>query len=152
MDLTNVFQLLNDHKWQAVAVLVLGYLVRLLQCDTKVPLDLPVKFRIPVEMILAIATGVVGKLEIPGTTWQIACAWGAVAGLMLVTGRTSIQNVTGQDPALFVPLKAPEDQKCPATASPAIKSTGSTIITPIEIPVVHVSSVADEKNDETKPL
>lgn len=133
----SVVQLLQSGKYEALTALGIAYLVRLLQSDTKIPFDLPTKYRAPLEMVLALGSGVITK-QVSGLTWKASLVWGGMTGLLLITGRTTITEVLGKEPAILVPLK-------PVTG---VVGTGrDKIATPLEIPVSNKVPTAVESVD-----
>jgi hypothetical protein len=139
----SVIALLQSGKWIAGTVVVLGYLVRLLQSDTALPFTLPTKWRVAVEMVLALVSGLLAQ-HLNGLTWTQTLVWTALTGMLLVTGRTTITEILGNEPSFLVPLKK---------VGAGVVGTGSAKIdTPVEVPIPHnANSVYVKKDETTKP-
>lgn len=77
----DVQRLLADfqaHRWLPVAVVVLGYLVRLVRCDSRFPINLPPRWQPVVAIVLGQAYAVVVAVT-GGMRWP----WAIVEGFIV---------------------------------------------------------------------
>lgn len=73
--LTTFLDLYRDHKWAAIAVIVIGYLVRLFSSDTKFPVTVPDRWK-PVLVIVLGQAYACAQMISNGTKWQSAVLQG----------------------------------------------------------------------------
>lgn len=71
--------------WVPVATFIVGLLVRLMKDDTKIPVNLPKKWRPYVAIALGVALGVIEKIA-AGSTWKTAVGGGLLAGGFAIVG------------------------------------------------------------------
>lgn len=87
MDSQALLDLVLQHKWWALAALVIGTIVRLLKSDGPIPFNLPSKYRPWLAVALGVVAGVVDKIA-TGTAWKDALAGGLVAALFAMGGHS----------------------------------------------------------------
>lgn len=85
---TDVFQLVptllslfQQHAWMALAVLVMGFVTRVLKSDTKFPIDIPSRWQ-PV-IVLVLGQAYAGLQAVAGgVAWKTAVTQGLVASFL----------------------------------------------------------------------
>jgi hypothetical protein len=81
MNPENLGDFLMNHKWVAVASLIVWAVVRMLKSDTKIPLDIPPRVRAIAALVLGAVAGALDKLLANGEPrWQDALWNGLAAG------------------------------------------------------------------------
>jgi len=83
-DVMAIGQLVVDHKWVAVASVVIGLLVRLSKTDVRWFPTLDARWRALLAVVLGVASGVLDKVA-TGTAWAPALIGGLVSGMLAVT-------------------------------------------------------------------
>jgi len=83
--LDQIFSLVQDNKWWALAVLLIGLVIRLLKSDGPIPIEIPPKWRAPLAAFLGIVAGVIDKIA-TGTAWKNALLGGLLAAAMAAFG------------------------------------------------------------------
>jgi hypothetical protein len=82
---TQIIEFLTQHKWIALAAVVINLIVRLLKSDTKIPIDIPAAWRAPLALALGAAAGALSKLvESGNTSWRDALTQGAAAAVLAI--------------------------------------------------------------------
>lgn len=81
----DIGKLVLEHKWYALAALLIGLVIRLLNEDTKIPITIPGRWKAPLALALGIVAGLFGKLA-GGSTWTEAFAWGLGAAVAAIMG------------------------------------------------------------------
>ncbi len=97
MNPDQLFDFVMQRKWVAVAAIVIGIIVRLLKSDTKIPIDIPPRWRAPLAVALGGAAGALDKLaEQSDVTWTSALVKGLVAaGIAMITHTLVIDSARG---------------------------------------------------------
>lgn len=129
MDPSQLGDFIAQHKWVAVAAIVIGLVVRLLKSDTKLP-TVPPRARIWLALGLGVASGVLEKVS-TGTTWTNALVDGLVAALLAVTSHEAIiaSLRSGKElpvPGLMVDGKAPSPTAPVTVEAPGAVETRAT--------------------------
>ncbi len=120
-EVSKVVELLRAHAWVPVSAIIIGLVVRLLKSDTKIPIDIPGRYRTPLVYVLALLAGVLEKVA-TGSAWLPALVNGALAGLFAQQGHLLVIDSlrSGKElaiPGLIVPGAAPAPGK-PITVRP----------------------------------
>ena len=89
MEAQALFDLAMQHKWIALSALLIGFVIRLLKSDTKLPVDIPPRYRVWVALGLGIAAGVLDNVA-NGTPWKTAIIGGLSAAMVAITGHGAI--------------------------------------------------------------
>jgi hypothetical protein len=117
MNIESFVTLVLAEKYVIVAALVIGVLVRVVKSDTKLPINIPPRYRVWLALALGAFASVLERVA-TGIDWKQAAVDGAFAALLAVTGHNvivgSIRN--GKD----VPLPA-------AMMDPATTATRSKV-------------------------
>lgn len=124
LDTENIMQsnslaaLVAAHKWYALAAIVVGFLIRILKDDTKLP-TIPARVRPWISVAAGIVALALDKLA-AGASWKIALVNGAiVGGLPIVAHQLGIESVLGgKEVPLPAALLAKEDGPKPPTGTP----------------------------------
>jgi small basic protein len=91
MDPQQLIDIVMQRKWVALAALVIGLVVRLLKSDTKIPIDIPPKYRVWLALALGGAAGALDKLAgQSNVTWTTALVQGLVAALLAILGHNVV--------------------------------------------------------------
>lgn len=85
-----MLELLKTHQYLILAVLGVGYLLRLLQPDSKFPIDVPARYQAAVLLVLGQVYGVLIALQ-AGTYWVQAVLSGLSVSLIVVVLRSLFQ-------------------------------------------------------------
>ena len=85
MDIDQIIALAAAHKWAAAAALVIGFVVRLTKTDTKVPIDVPAKWRAPLALVLGQVSGVLEHVA-ASTAWKAALLGGLASTVVAILG------------------------------------------------------------------
>jgi hypothetical protein len=90
-----LFTLIAQHNWVAIAALVIGFLVRLLKSDTKLPITLPAGVRPWLALVFGAGAGVLEHV-MSGMSWGEALTGGLVAALTAIAGHdTLVEGLRG---------------------------------------------------------
>lgn len=90
-----LFELIAQHNWVAVAALVIGFLIRLLKSDTKLPVTLPAGVRPWLALVLGAGAGVLEHV-MSGMSWGEALTGGLIAALTAIAGHdTLVEGLRG---------------------------------------------------------
>lgn len=121
MDSDQIAQLIEQRKWVPVAALVIAFVTRLVKSDTKLPIDVPARWRIWLVIGLGVSSGVLEHV-IAGKTWTSALIGGAVSAALAVLGHETIiaSLRAGKEipvPGLMVPGTRPSPT-APVTVPP----------------------------------
>lgn len=124
LTLDNLGDLVAQHKWVAVAAVVIGTLTRLAKSDTKIPIDIPPRYRVWLAFGLGVASGVLEKMVDGGTTWTSAIVGGLISAALAVIGHnTVIDSIRGGKeivvPGLTIPGVPPAPGKPPSIKPPS---------------------------------
>jgi hypothetical protein len=97
MDPTEIIALVTQHKWVAIAALVVGMILRLVKDDVTFPVNISPKWRVWLALGLGGASGALNKLvEAGNTTWTTALTQGLLAaGLAIVSHNVFIDSLRG---------------------------------------------------------
>lgn len=91
MDPQQLIDLVTQKKWIAIAALVIGFVVRLLKSDTKIPVDIPPRYRVWLALALGGAAGALDKLVgQEGVTWTAALVQGLLAAVLAIVGHNVV--------------------------------------------------------------
>lgn len=120
-----ILKLALAHKWLAVSVIAIGSAVRLLKSDTKIPIDIPPKYRVWLAMLLGVVSGVMESVS-TGMPWKQAILNGLSAAMVAVLGHNVIVDSMrgGKEfavPWLTIPGAPPSPGKPPSIPPPAPK-------------------------------
>lgn len=80
-----LFDLIADHQWVAVAALVVGFLVRAIKSDTRLPITLPPRVRPWLALGLGAVSGVLEHV-VTGVSWRDALLGGLASALAAMAG------------------------------------------------------------------
>jgi len=113
--------MIEQHKWVPLAALVIGLVVRLLKSDTKIPIDIPPRWRVWLAFGLGIVSGIL-ETVITGVPWQSAIIGGLVSTALAVLGQNVVIDSlrAGKEfplPGLIIPGTQPAPDK-PVTIRP----------------------------------
>lgn len=81
--------LVADHQWVAASALVVGFTVRILKTDTKIPINIPARVRPWLALSLGAGAGILERVQ-SGISWRDALAGGLVAGLTAIAGHDTL--------------------------------------------------------------
>lgn len=109
-DIQALLDLAMQHKWVAVAALVVGMLTRAMKEDsTFLPFVVPSRWRPLLALGLGIASGVLQKVS-TGTPWREALLGGAISGVLAIIGHdVIIEGLRGGKELPLGTMKKPED-------------------------------------------
>ncbi len=129
MNAEQITALIKAHAWIPLAAIVIGLIVRLLKSDTKIPIDIPPRWRAPLAVLLGVVASILDKVA-TGTPWKDAVIGGATAtALAMVTHNLVIGSMRdGKEfvvPGLIKPGVAPGPNKPPSLPPPANTSMDS---------------------------
>lgn len=118
MDPQVISQLIAERKWVLLSALVIGFVVRLLKSDTKIPIDIPSKYRVWLALALGLVSGVLEKAAV-GLSWKDAILNGLAAWVIAVLGHnTVVESLRGGKeinvPGLVKPGVPPSPGKPPS--------------------------------------
>lgn len=117
----DIGRLVLEHKWYALAAVLIGLVIRLLNEDTKIPITIPPRLRAPLALALGIVTGLLGKLA-DGQTWTSALTWGVGAAVTAIMGHVLvIKSLAGGKEVPLPGLTKKDDDK---PADPPTKPNG----------------------------
>lgn len=104
MDPQQLTDFILQRKWVALAALVIGFIVRLLKSDTKIPIDIPPQWRVWLALGLGAASGVLDKfVEAGNTTWTSALVQGLVAAVVAIISHNVVIDSLNGGKELNVP-------------------------------------------------
>lgn len=114
--------LIIQKKWIALMALLLGFTVRLLKSDTKIPINIPPQYRVWLALGLAPIAGAFDKWA-AGTTWTTAMVEGLIASVMaIVSHNVVVDSMRGGRefvvPGLIKPDVSPGPGKPPSIKPP----------------------------------
>ena len=89
MNTQSIYALLDSHQYVLLTAVIIGFIVRLLKSDTKIPIDVPPRLRIWLAFALGAGAGVLEKVA-GGTPWKPALFDGAVAAVAAVLGQNVV--------------------------------------------------------------
>lgn len=127
MDIAALTALIEQHKWVPLAALLIGLVVRLLKSDTKIPIDIPPRWRIWLAFALGAVSGVLQAIT-TGTPWRAALAGGLASTTLAVLGQNVVVDSLrgGKEfviPGLIKPDVAPSPGK-PVSLKPPPNDKG----------------------------
>lgn len=122
MNPAEIVALISAHKWVPLAALVVGLCVRLLKSDTRIPIDIPPRWRIWLAFALGGASGVLQAIT-TGTSWSDALIGGIVSTVMAILGQNVVVDSLrgGKEipiPGLIKPGVSPGPGKPPSLKPP----------------------------------
>ena len=101
LDPATVLSWVQDHKWAPIIALIVGFAVRLLKDDTKLPASLPAIWRpwfaLVLSMVGADCVAVLG-----GAPWASTIETGAIACLLAILGHETV--VEGVRKGIEIPI------------------------------------------------
>jgi hypothetical protein len=124
MDPSQLGDLIAQHKWVAVSAIVIGFAVRLIKSDTKIPINIPPRARIWLALGLGVLAGVLEKVA-TGATWTKALADGLVAALLAVTSHEAIIASLRSGKELPIPGLMVEGARPAPTAPVTVEAPGA---------------------------
>lgn len=135
MDPQQLADLIVQKKWIALMALCIGLVVRLLKSDTKIPIDIPPKYRVWLAIGLVPVAAAVNRVA-AGNTWTTSLVEGAIAaGLAIVSHNVVIGSIRGGKelplPGLIKENTPPGPGKPPTIPPPPGDSLTPQINTPI---------------------
>lgn len=130
--------LIDQRKWVPLAAVVIGFVVRLLKSDTKIPITIPPRARIFIVFGLGVASSVLEKV-VEGKTWTSALVGGAVSVAMAVLlHETVIASIRGGKeipiPGLMIPGAAPSPGAPVTVPPPSAAANDSTVPITVDAP------------------
>lgn len=137
MDPSQLGELVGQHKWVAVAAIVIGLLVRVVKSDIKIPINIPPAARPWLALGLGLLSGVLEKAA-TGRTWTSAIVDGVVSAVIAMVAHDAVIGGLrgGKEipvPGLMIPGAAPGPAK-PVTVPPAPLQDPDQTPTPIVPP------------------
>jgi len=115
MDPQQLIQFIIDQKWWAAVALVIGFVVRLIKSDTKLPINIPPQYRIWLAMGLGVVAGVCNKIA-SGTSWKDSLVWGLSAAIAAVLAHEGLIESARGGKELSIPglmIKPPANDNQP---------------------------------------
>ncbi len=103
-----ILALFHSHSWLALAVVVMGFVTRLLKSDTKLPVNIPARWQ-PVIVVVLGQVYAVLQATAGGLTWKLAVEQGVYASFITLGLFDLVAHLT-------------VDEKKSADAPPAGKS------------------------------
>lgn len=131
------------HKWTLLAALIIGFIVRLLKDDTRLP-TIPARARVFLILALGVVTGVLEKIG-SGTSWQDAAVQGFFAAMIAILGHEVV--VKGARRGRDIPLPKILIKKPEALPLPAEPSTEPEIA---EAPEAHPEAGEGSEGEASK--
>jgi hypothetical protein len=114
----DLLDLFLAHKWFAFSALLIGFVVRLLKSDTKLPFSLPPQYRAWLALGLGVADGVLDALA-NGTPWTMALLGGLGAAMTAIVGHETLVEGLRSGIELPVPgLTKPRDPSAGSKKAP----------------------------------
>lgn len=122
MDPQRLYALWEARNYVLIAAFVIGFLVRLLKSDTKIPIDIPPRLRLPLAFAFGAIGGVLETIA-SGKPWRQAVFEGAVAAALAVLGQNVfIDSIRGGKelpiPGLMLEGEPPSPGKPPTIPPP----------------------------------
>jgi hypothetical protein len=147
--------LIAQHKWVAVAAVIISLCVRLLKSDTKIPIDIPPQYRVWLALGLGGAAGALDKLTATGddVTWTSALVQGLIAAAVaIVSHNVVIDSVRGGKefvvPGLTKTNVPPGPGKPPSISPPPLPPSLPAIASPYREPAIDsMPPVIDDTED-----
>ncbi len=148
MDLASLLVLVESHAWLAIAVLCVGYLVRLTGKDSRFPLDIPEQWQPVLVLGLGVLADVLQEVS-AGKSWKAAVNPALVIAVIVLALKAYYR---GREPAWlrWVALVAP---KPPTTAVAVALSPGEATVTvkgDVQ-PLLDVAADATKAVHDSKP-
>jgi hypothetical protein len=88
-DSDQIVALIIGHKWLGLSAIAIALIVRLLKSDTKIPITVPPRWRLPLAFALG-QLGAVLQHIADGTSWKNAIIGGLVSSALAVVGHDAI--------------------------------------------------------------
>lgn len=122
MDSRDILELVDGHKYALVIAVAVGLVVRLLKTDTKIPIDVPSRYRKYLALALALVGCVVEKYA-SSASWKPALLDGLLAWFAAEWGqKIAIDDMRGGKelpvPGLMRPGVSPSPGKPPSVPPP----------------------------------
>jgi len=92
----DLLALVQAKNWMAVAALVVFSLVRLMKPDTKLPINIPSRWRPVIAVVLGEASMAIYQAAIGGLTWKQGLAGGAIVGVGAIMAHVFGVDVLGK--------------------------------------------------------
>lgn len=132
MDSQSLYTLLSAHQYVLFSAVIIGLVVRLLKSDTKIPIDIPPRFRAPLAIVLGQAAGVLEKIG-GGVSWKQAVFDGIFAAVLPILGQNLVIDsmAGGREipiPGLMVPGARPGPGKPVSVKPPPIPPMGVMLV------------------------
>lgn len=136
MDITALRAALFAHQYVLFAALSIGFVVRILKSDTKIPVSIPPRYRIWLAFGLGAAAGVLEKVS-SGTEWKPALFDGALSAVFAILGQNVVIDSFrgGKEisiPGLMVAGERPSPGK-PPTIPPDAPPSSPSVIPPLTV-------------------
>ncbi len=91
LDLQKLLTLLVEkHPWPVVSTFLVGLVVRLMKSDTKIPIDIPSRYRIWSALGVALVLATLGHFAFEKAPWGTALAEGLVTWILAVLGHNVV--------------------------------------------------------------
>src|SRR5436309_3011338 len=84
-----VADLVARHAWVAITALVIMAAVRLLKSDTKIPIDIPPRWRVWLALGLGVVAGILDAVA-RGTAWPDALLGGLTSSVLAIVAQDTI--------------------------------------------------------------
>ena len=89
--MSDIYTLVEQHKWIPLAAVIVGLVIRLLKSDTKIPITIPTRARVWLVLALGVVAGTLEKVG-TGGQWTPAIVDGLIAALLAMLGHETIVN------------------------------------------------------------
>ncbi len=135
-DLDPLLSLLLAHRYLPAAALLIGLIVRLLKSDTKIPLNVPPRWRPWLALGLGGLAGALDKV-VAGSSWHDALVVGLGAPTLAILGHVlGIESLRGD-----VEVRIPGLMKSPGSSTSS-RAGLNTLLLGILVPCIACSSLA----------
>lgn len=122
-DLQSLIALASQHQWMPVAILVIGYIVRLSKDDSRFPVSIPERWRPVLVLVLGQVYAALQSVQ-SGASWKVV-AWHGLTTAVWTMGLYSLVMkalFNGKEPAfmkLIAMVLPPPPPAEPPAAEPA---------------------------------
>jgi hypothetical protein len=140
MDFSQLLALLAERKWIPLSALVVWMVVRLLKSDTKIPVDIPPRWRPVLAVVLGVAASSLDKIAEGGDWRKVApegLAVGVIAILVQVFGVDVLRG--GKDVAVPKALSKYPPPPPPGTPGVLVEPIQPARVPTIENPEINQS-------------
>lgn len=100
---TQLVAFFRGHEWPGVAWIVIAMVVRLLKSDTKIPIDVPAKYRAYLALALGVVSGVLQKVVQEHVDWTTAIVGGVCSAALAAFSHDTIVDAARGGKELVVP-------------------------------------------------